>query len=99
MTLQMITANRLTDGAVVFLARGDRWVHRFDEGRLAGDEAEAAALQRTAEAAVARAEVVAPYLIEVSEQNGRLLPSRYRERIRAEGPSVGGRFGENAEAR
>lgn len=99
MALQMITANRLTDGAVVFLAGGDRWPQRFEEGRLANDAAEAAALQQAAEAAVARAEVVGPYLIEVSERNGRLLPSRYRERIRAEGPSVGGRFGDTVETR
>ena len=99
MPLQMITANRLTDGAVVFLASRDRWVERFEDGQLANDDAEAAVLQQTAEAAVARAEVVGPYLIEVSDQNGRLLPARYRERIRAEGPSVGGKFSEDVEAR
>jgi uncharacterized protein DUF2849 len=99
MPLQMITANRLTDGIVVFLAGGERWVERFEEGQLANDEREAAALQQAAEVAVARAEVVAPYLIEVSEQNGRLLPSRYRERIRVEGPSVGGKPDASVEAR
>jgi len=99
MALQMITANRLTDGAVVFLAGDERWVERFEEGRLIGDEAESAALQQAVEAAVARAEVVGPYLIEVSEQSGRLLPARYRERIRVQGPSVGGKLVPSAEAR
>jgi hypothetical protein len=88
LTAQMITANRLTDGAVVFLASGGRWVERFEAGRVANNETEAAALQQIAEAAVTCAEVVAPYLIEVGEIDGRLQPSRYRERIRAEGPSV-----------
>ncbi len=88
MTQQMITANRLGDGAVVFLATGGRWVERFEDGRLANNEAEAAALQQIADAAVTCAEVVAPYLIEVGEIDGRLQPTRYRERIRAEGPSV-----------
>jgi len=88
MTQQMITANRLSDGAVVFLASGGRWVERFIDGRLANTEAEAAALQQIAEAAVTCAEIVAPYLIDVDEQDGRLQPSRYRERIRAEGPSI-----------
>ena len=92
MALQMITANRLTDGAVVFLASQGRWVERFEEGRLANNEDEAASLQAFADGAVARAEVVAPYLIDVSEQGGRLLPAKYRERIRAEGPSVGARI-------
>ena len=99
MALQMITANRLTDGAVVFLASGDCWVERFEEGRLARDEAEAGVLLQAAEAAVARAQVVGPYLIEVSEQNGRLLPARYREHIRVQGPSVGGKINERVEAR
>ena len=88
MTQQMITANRLSDGAVVFLASGGRWVERFVEGRIANNEAEAGALQQIAEAAVTCAEVVAPYLIEVGEIEGRLQPTRYRERIRAEGPSI-----------
>lgn len=85
---QMITANRLSDGAVVFLAAGGRWTEQFEKGRLSGNEAEAAALQQIAEAAVTCAEVVAPYLIDVGEVDGRLQPTRYRERIRAEGPSI-----------
>ena len=88
MVQQMVTANRLSDGAVVFLASGGRWVERFESGRLANNEAEAAALQQIAEAAVTCAEVVAPYLIELGEIDGRLQPSRYRERIRADGPSI-----------
>ncbi len=88
MAHQMITANRLTDGAVVFLASGGRWVEQFADGRVANNEAEAAALQQIAEAAVTCAEVVAPYLIDVGEIDGRLQPSRYRERIRADGPSI-----------
>lgn len=90
MAQQMITANRLGDGAVVFLAAGGRWTEQFEKGRLAANETEAAALQQIAEAAVTCAEVVAPYLIDVGEVEGRLQPTRYRERIRAEGPSITG---------
>jgi hypothetical protein len=35
----------------------------------------------------------------VSDQGGRRLPARYRERIRAEGPSVGGKVDAKVEAR
>ena len=94
---QMITANRLSDGAVVFLAAGGRWTERFADGRVASNEAEAGALQQIAEAAVTCAEVVAPYLIDVGEIEGRLQPTRYRERIRAEGPSITGSTGERKE--
>jgi hypothetical protein len=90
MAQQMITANRLSDGAVVFLAAGGRWTEQFEKGRLSGNETEAAALQQIAEAAVTCAEVVAPYLIDVGEVDGRLQPTRYRERIRVEGPSITG---------
>jgi hypothetical protein len=100
MTQQMVTANRLTDGAVVFLAEGGQWVESVGQGRLADDEAAAAALLQAGEAAVARAEVVGPYLIEIAIQDdGRPVPTRYRERIRADGPSVRGDVGKPAEAR
>jgi len=87
MSQQMVTANRLRDGAVVFLAAGDRWTTRVGEGHVAETESHAAALLRSAEAMVT--EVVGPYLIEVAAQADGWSPTRYRERIRAEGPSVG----------
>jgi hypothetical protein len=59
---------------------------------------EAAAVAHTAEAAEAlkaqgarasaRNLVVEPYLAEVRETGGRLLPVRQRERIRIDGPSI-----------
>jgi sulfite reductase (NADPH) hemoprotein beta-component len=83
---QMVTANRLRDGAVVFLAAGGRWTRRVAEGHVAETEGHAAALLSAAEAVPT--EVVGPYLIEVAAQGGSWVPLRYRERIRAEGPSV-----------
>ena len=103
MSQQMVTANRLRDGAVVFLAAGGRWTTRVGEGHVAETENHAAELLRrpdqqrrlredpellrTAEVMVT--EIVAPYLIEVTAQAAGWSPTRYRERIRAEGPSVG----------
>ena len=89
MTLQMLTANRLTDGAVVFRAADGRWVERVAEGEVV-DEAAAPALLKVGEAEVAT-KVVGPYLFEVAISDGRPVPVRYRECIRAEGPSVGKR--------
>ena len=82
----MVTANRLRDGAVVFLASGGRWSTRVGEGHVAETEAHATELLRKAEAMPT--EVVGPYLIEVAAGNGGWVPIRYRERIRAQGPSV-----------
>jgi sulfite reductase (NADPH) hemoprotein beta-component len=82
----MVTANRLRDGAVVFLASGRRWTTRVGEGHVAETEAHATQLLQTAEAMPT--EVVGPYLIEVAAEDGGWSPTRYRERIRAHGPSV-----------
>jgi sulfite reductase (NADPH) hemoprotein beta-component len=88
MTWQLVTANRLRDGAVVFLGARSLWTERVGEGLAVVTEDEANALLRAAEAQPTL--VVGPYLIEVAGQAGAWVPSRYRERIRAEGPSVGG---------
>lgn len=81
----VLTANRLVDGAVVFLDPHGRWSERFANARgLAGDADKAGALER-GQAAVAACEVVEPYLVALGA-DGR--PERLRERIRADGPTV-----------
>ncbi len=88
MVLQVLTANRLGDGRVVFLDGEGGWSDRIADARIAADEEAAAALV----AAGARAErarlVVGPYLIEVTEGEEGPWPVRLREAIRAAGPSV-----------
>ena len=86
--MQMLTANRLVDGIVVYLTEAGGWSERFAEGHAVDDETGAQALTRRAEQAVAACQVVAPYLIEVAPANDTLAPSSARERIRAFGPSV-----------
>ncbi len=85
MILQVLTANRLTNGAVVYLTAAGRWSEWIAEARTA-DKADAKALvgegERTAN------EVVAPYLIDVDTGTGMPQPLRFRERIRAFGPPV-----------
>lgn len=87
MSLEIVTANRLADGRVVFL--GERgWSAHIGEATVAGSEAAAVALLELAQRAVAEREVVDPYLIEVVEEEGMLRPARRRERIRSTGPTV-----------
>lgn len=88
MSSQVLTANRLIDGAVVFLAVGETWVTRLDDVQVAADKDDAAALEAIGARDVAAQIVVAPYLIDVAEENGHIAPTRYRERIRAFGPST-----------
>ncbi len=85
MALQVVTANRLSDGAVVYLTGKGGWSEWLSDGQVAVDsEIE---LLRIAERAVAANLVVDAYLIEVVEDDG-LRPARTREVIRAQGPSV-----------
>ena len=85
---QVATANRLADGAVVFLGKGDVWSTDLQSARVAAGAEDSHRLTQAAEEAVRRAHVVAPYLIAVAEHGGTWTPLSYRERIRAEGPSL-----------
>lgn len=85
---QAVTANRLADGIVVFLAAGGRWVERAAEAAVAPDKPAAEALMATAERAVAERLVVGPYLIDITPTPAGPAPVALRERIRAAGPTV-----------
>jgi hypothetical protein len=83
--VKALTANRLTDGEVVFWQAG-RWVESFGDAELFADDDPAG------EAAEAHGKnqptvVVEPYLIDLVESQGLRAPVSYRERIRALGPS------------
>ena len=93
MTLQVVTANRLIDGRVVFLADGYRWVEEIGAARVADGEEPAKALLAIGEKAAAERIVVAPYLIDVSSDGAHITPTRYREVLRALGPSSHPEFG------
>lgn len=87
-TVSVLTANRLRDGIVVFLDFEGDWSETLEEAVVARSADEARALQERGTYDAARNIVVEPYLIEVRETGGGLLPMRYRERVRAAGPSV-----------
>jgi hypothetical protein len=87
MSLQIVNANRLEDGRVVYLGPSG-WVEQIADAEVAGSDAAASALLDVAKRSVAACEIVDPYLIEVVEEDGRLMPARWRERIRSRGPTV-----------
>ena len=84
---QAVTANRLSDGEVVyFAARG--WVENFADAEVV-DGAEAAdALLTRAMPSDFELHVLDPYLFEVLPQGGGYAPASVREVIRAKGPTV-----------
>lgn len=88
-TLTAITANRLSDGAVVYLAPGGAWRESLACCRLAETDEERQAMEDIARWAVHGNIVVAPYAIDVVvEPGGGPRPARLREAIRAVGPTV-----------
>ncbi len=88
MKVQILTANRLGDGAVVYRARAGGWTSQLTESCVyanASDADQALAEAGTPDAAL---EVVGPYLMPVESGNGEIRPVEMREIIRAKGPSI-----------
>jgi Protein of unknown function (DUF2849) len=84
---QMLTANRLRDGDVVYWRAGV-WVQALDDGEIFPEDFSADAALKAADASVKGRVVVNPYLFEIREDGGRARPVKEREIIRAAGPTV-----------
>ena len=82
--MKALTGNRLADGEAVFW-KGGRWVERFAEATLFDDDGKAAEAEAAAKAQGTI--VVDPYLIDLVDSEGLLVPLSFRERIRALGPT------------
>ncbi len=94
---EMITANRLPDGLVVFLDAQAGWTEDFHRATVLEDAAAKAQALAQAAAAVDANLVVDPYPIELELRAGHLAPKALRERIRATGPTVRTDLGKQAE--
>lgn len=86
--MQMIIANRLTDGLVVFYTDEAGWSVHIAEGAVIEDEADATRMLTAAQADEVRCIVVDPNLIDVSVDGESPRPVAIREAIRAFGPTV-----------
>ncbi|WP_218108590.1 DUF2849 domain-containing protein [Pseudomonas putida] len=91
----LICANRLDDGAVVWLDAGHEWVETLQQAGTFDAQALVSATL-TAEAAVLANQVVAPTPCEAWLVDGRPEPKSLRERLRARGPSVRSDLGKQA---
>jgi hypothetical protein len=86
--MKIVTANRLSDGAVVFLS-AQGWVTSIARSAVlsAPDALEAALV--SAKRAIANREVIDANAVDVTlDANALPVPVRLRERIRAFGPTV-----------
>lgn len=85
---QVVTANRLRDGVVVFLGPRDRWVERLDEAQVLESSAAAETALEHARADERINLVLDLYVFEVIRTSHGVRATHLREAIRAAGPSV-----------
>ncbi len=84
---RIVTANRLSDGVVVYL-NGAGWSGRIEDARVASDDAAADGLLVRAGGPGQAIRVIDPYLIEITREGAVPRPVSHREAIRAQGPTV-----------
>jgi sulfite reductase (NADPH) hemoprotein beta-component len=83
---QMITANRLIDGEVLYWKNGT-WMPAFADGTVYDDPKDAEAALQAAKAFVQDNMVVGLYALDVRRTSAGVEPVKEREIIRAAGPS------------
>jgi Protein of unknown function (DUF2849) len=84
----VISANRLSDGIVVFYKSPSVWVEFIDDARVLNSQTEVDEALHHAAADVRANAIVDPYAFDVSVKNGAITPTHLRELIRARGPTV-----------
>jgi len=94
----VLTANRLTDGIVVFWNEKQKWVEQINEADIAADPEWTSYLEKVGEVAEARNIIVEPYLVAVSQSEDAITPLHIREKFRTLGPSVRSDLGKQAAA-
>jgi hypothetical protein len=94
---QIVTANRLVDGVVLFLDAAGGWSEDFAHAAVYPDDAAIKAALAHAAEAVAASLLVDPYGVEVELRNGHYTPKALREAIRASGPTVRRDLGKQAQ--
>lgn len=97
--MKVLTANRLIDGIAVWLGANGEWLDFIDHALVARHPEAVAALEEIGKSAFAKNLVLDVDVIDVEEVEGRIVPLRMRERIRAAGPSVRPDLGKQASSR
>jgi hypothetical protein len=93
----IITANRLIDGTVVFQDAAGGWSEGFAQAAVHSDPAAAKAALSLAQQDETRNLIVEPYAIVVEFRNGHFVPKALRELIRASGPTIHPDLGKQAQ--
>ncbi|HEV7415290.1 DUF2849 domain-containing protein [Tianweitania sediminis] len=94
--MKILTANRLVDGEVVWLAPDGSWATELQSAEVVQTPEDEARLQAAGKHALAASLVVDVNLVEVSIADGTIRPNRLREQIRALGPTTHPSLGKQA---
>ena len=94
---QVISANRLTDGIIVFLASGHRWVESLQQAEVFPDATATKAALARVDADLRDNFVIEVAAFDVTTAGGRIEARHLRDRIRAAGPTVHKDHGKQAE--
>ena len=86
--MKVLTANRLSDGDAVWYSAALGWSQKIANADIASDADAEARLAAIGAASYANNEVIDVNIIDVANENGRLVAVKLRERIRADGPTV-----------
>ena len=87
MSKQVITANRLREGDVVYMAAGHKWVENLQQALAVETQDALDGMLANAATDVKAQLVLDPYAIPVDSAGGEINPLSMKERIRALGPS------------
>ncbi len=93
---QVLTANRLSDGEVVYLASDGAWVERLQAARMFTSQADGQAGLDVGVASERELKIVHAYLFDVTASGASIKPLKMREVIRAAGPTVRRDLGKQA---
>ena len=85
--MNILTGNELTSGATVYLDEQGNWIEDLQAARQFSKE-DKAELDSAIVATKATGRVISVEAEEVEQVEGKLVPKRLRERIRAAGPTA-----------
>ena len=96
MTLQIITANNLRDGDVVYLATGGKWTGNLNDALGVETKDALESMLATASVAEENRQVVGYYSLPVEKSDTGYAPLSMKERIRSLGPTTHPELGKQA---
>lgn len=98
MTLQIITANNLRDGDVVYLSTGGKWTGDLNNALGVDSKDALESMLATASIAEENRQVVGFYSLPVKKSDRGFTPLSMKERIRSLGPTTHPELGKQAYA-